>query len=322
MPISNKDRYRQLCQENDIPLFMQAWWMDAVCCEGKEWDVFLYEKKGRILAAMPYHLFRKVGFKLIIQPQLTQYNGLWIDYPDNIASYQKYSLEKEVMNYFIDQLDQLSIDGFNQNFHYSVTNWQPFFWKGFKQTTRYTYLIENISDSESIYNHFCPRSKQKHILRASDLIFDLNFSEEEFYDLHKQSLKSNNQTISYSEDLFFNIVKAAKARKQAQIFAVRDKLNNVHAALFVVWDARSAYNLIVARNSKFNSSGGSVLLVWEVLKYLKDKTETYDFEGSMIEGVAYNNELFGAIQKPYFVIQKSNSILFSLLMFLKNKLWK
>lgn len=41
------------------------------------------------------------------------------------------------MNYFIDNLPKF--DYFNMNFHYSITNWLPFYWRGFKQTTRYTY---------------------------------------------------------------------------------------------------------------------------------------------------------------------------------------
>jgi len=63
-------------KENSIPLFCQDWWMDAVCLD--EWDVLLVEEKGQIVAALPYHLRKKLGFRCIVQPQLTQYNGIWI----------------------------------------------------------------------------------------------------------------------------------------------------------------------------------------------------------------------------------------------------
>lgn len=42
-----KELYRKLCeQEPSIPLFSQAWWLDAVCGEAA-WDVALVEKGGK-----------------------------------------------------------------------------------------------------------------------------------------------------------------------------------------------------------------------------------------------------------------------------------
>ena len=72
-----KEQYRDLCkEENSIPLFCQDWWMDAVCFN--EWDVFLADEKGEIVGALPYHQRKKIGFNCVLQPQLTQYNGIWI----------------------------------------------------------------------------------------------------------------------------------------------------------------------------------------------------------------------------------------------------
>ena len=40
--MTNKERYREICEsgEYNIPLFLQYWWMEAVC-KGKKWDVAL-----------------------------------------------------------------------------------------------------------------------------------------------------------------------------------------------------------------------------------------------------------------------------------------
>jgi len=41
---TNKERFRLLCDQNkSIPLFMQSWWMDAVC-NHKNWDVLICER--------------------------------------------------------------------------------------------------------------------------------------------------------------------------------------------------------------------------------------------------------------------------------------
>ncbi len=315
---SNKEKYRRLCVEKELPLFMQAWWLDAVCLpDAKQWEVLLYEENGKILAAMPYHLLKKWGFKIILQPQETQYTGIWIDYPNDIKLNKRYSLEKQVINNFIDQLEDLGISFYSQNFHHSYTNWQPFYWRGFRQTTKYTYQIKDLSDIEKVFKNFS-YAKQKHIKKDNeDLLIDFTLSADEFYNFHKQCLQQKNAKIEYSQKLFLSIYKEAVERSQGKIIALKDKNNNLHSALFFVWDNNSAYALNSAINSHFKSDGASTKMFWEAMKFISNKTQVFDFEGSMTEGVAQSFQQFGAEQVPYFNISKSNSHLFNFLLRLK-----
>ncbi len=125
-----KDKYRQLCKdEKTIPIFSKDWWMDAVCGE-TNWDVLIVEKGGKIVAFMPIYIKRKYGIKYISQPKATQLSGIHIIYPENQKYERRLSYEKEIMNEIIDQLENLDIAYYQQNFHYSVTNWLPFYWRG------------------------------------------------------------------------------------------------------------------------------------------------------------------------------------------------
>jgi len=314
MSITNKDKYRQLCQEQYIPLFMQAWWMDAVCSEGKHWDVLLYEKKEKIWGALPFHIIKKFGYKIILQPQHAQYNGVWINYPTNINEDKKECIEKEVMDSLIDQLERMGIHYFNQNFHYSITNWQPFFWKGFKQTTYYTYQIRDISNIDEVYNSFS-YAKKKQINKASkNFTIDLSMSIEEFYELHKLYLVKGGKKTWYSKILFESIYQASVSRDQGAIIRIRDENNNIHAALLLVWDKQTAYDLVSVINPEYKSSGASTRIVWEAIKILSNKTTIFDFEGSMFEGVARSFQQFGTKQVPYFNIEKNYSKTLSLLL--------
>ena len=36
-----------------------------------------------------------------------------------------------------------------QNFHYGITDWLPFYWEGYRQTTRYTYMLKDIRNTKS-----------------------------------------------------------------------------------------------------------------------------------------------------------------------------
>ncbi|MDR1698505.1 MAG: hypothetical protein LBR75_01590 [Prevotellaceae bacterium] len=305
----SKELYRTICKQNDdIPLFMQAWWLDAATApDGKEWDVFLCEEKGKIIGAMPYHPLKKWGFTFILQPQLTQYNGVWIDYPKEIKLHKCYSFEKKVMDNLIDQLEKKKWSFYSQNFYHSFKNWQPFYWRDFRQTTRYTYQIKDLSNLEKVFDNFS-YAKQKHIKKDSDdLLIEPSLSANEFYDFHERCLLEKNARIAYSRPLFLSLCNEAIKREQGKIIALKDRNQHLHAALFFVWDKNAAYALISAVNPQFKAGGASTKMFWEAMKFVSDKTKVFDFEGSMIQGVAQSFQQFGAEQVPYFSIKRINS---------------
>jgi len=70
----NKKKFRTLCsKEISIPIFIQAWWLDAVC-GNDNCDVVIAEKGGVIPAAIPYYMPKR-GF--IRMTPLTQHMGVW-----------------------------------------------------------------------------------------------------------------------------------------------------------------------------------------------------------------------------------------------------
>lgn len=299
-----KDQYRKLCEgEPTIPVFSRDWWLDAVC--GDAWDVCLVEKGGYIRASMPFVYKKRFKFTQITQPALTQTLGPWIK-SNGTAKYSKrLSDEKDLMNALIDQLPKF--DDFRQNWHYSVTNWLPFYWRGFQQTTRYTYVIPDISDVEKVFAEF-EHSKRKNIKRASafsQVVFDI--PAEEFYDNHVLTLSKQGAKISYSKDYFKSIYSAAYAKDQGKTIAAYDAEGNLHAALFVIWDEMSAYDLISTIDPDFRNRGAASLLVQEIIRYVSDRTKKFDFEGSMIQPVEQSFRRFGAIQTPYFSVFKTPS---------------
>lgn len=308
--MTNKEIYKKLCDEYPIPLFSQYWWMDIVCKKGI-WDVFLFCENDKVLASMPYMLLKKWSFKYILQPPLTQTNGIWINYPEKLTTEEKYRLENRVSEYFIRQLDALRVSFFSQCFHYSFTNWQQFYWNKFKQTTRYTFVLNNINDPELLENEFS-YAKRKQIKKSQNLFLNMQLTPAAFYSFHCKTLAQKGKTNLIEKELFISLCETAVQRNQGVIIALEDAEKNLHAALFVVWDEESAYNLVSAIDTEFASSGASTRVVLEAVKSLSGKTKRFDFEGSMIEGVAKSFAQFGAIQTPYFEISKFRSVWFEL----------
>lgn len=317
--MDNKTTYREFCKtKENLPVFLYDWWLDAVCND--DWDVALVKPDNEILAFMPFHFKNVLTFRISILPQLTQFLGPWINYPADLKESNKAEYEKRMMNELIVQLPDY--DHFEQNFHFSVENWLPFYWKNYEQTTRYTYIIEDIAHTERIFNNFTP-SKRKNINKATELVeirFDM--SADDFFEHHKNSLEKQGQKILYSKELFKKIyAKAYEHRAGKTIYAV-DRNGIIHSALFVVWSKYSAYDLISSIDPDHKNSEASSLLVWEMIKFLSGKTHRFDFEGSMIEPVEKSFRQFGTVQKAYFNIKKCNSFTYSIFRSLREKFRK
>lgn len=290
-----KKKYREFCEmEPTLPVFSQAWWLDAVA--GDNWNVCLVEKNDEIQASMPYVINKKYGLTLLNQPQLTQNLGPWIK-PSATKYSKQISRQKDMMQALIDQLP--SYHSFSQNWHYSQTNWLPFYWRNFEQTTRYTYVIEGLSDLEKVFGGF-EHSKRKNIKKSEALVkVVFNISAVDFYNNHKLTLSKQGARISYSFDLFKKIYEEGYKRGQATTVGAYDAKGNLHAALFVIWDRMSAYNLISTIDPDYRTYGAASVLIRDVIIYVSKFVDKFDFEGSMIEPVERSFRQFGARQTPY-----------------------
>jgi len=296
--LTNKEKYRELCEtEPTIPVFSKDWWLDAVC--GKDnWDVVLVQKGEAIIASMPYYM-PKPGF--IKMPPLTQNMGVWYR-SANGKAYKKLSRENELANTLIDALPPFQY--FAQQFHYSIVNWQPFYWREFEQTTQYTYIIPDISDLDAVVTNFS-HAKRKNLKRAENKVtvhFDLD--KQSFYDNHVLTLSKQGAKIEYSRNLFYRIYDAAYENNNGRTIYATDSDGNIHGALFVVWDSMSAYDLISTIDPDFRNSGAGTLLIREIIRYVSQYANTFDFEGSMIEPVANSFRQFGTTAMPYSSIWK------------------
>lgn len=307
---SKKEKYRNFCINKNISVFGKDWWLDSVCGEDN-WDVCLVENDEGIIASLPYYRTRKIGFNIISMPVFTQTMGLYIKYPSGLKRDEKLSYEKKILDNLMNQIPSISF--FQQSYKYTLTNWLPFYWKGYNQTTRYTYLIEDIINLEQVFDGFS-RSKKKNIKKSEKIVsvkFDL--PAKEFYQNHRETLSKQNKVISYDFDTFNLMYKNAYKNDSGRTIYAVDENNNIHAALFVIWDLDSAYNLISTIDPLYRNSGANSLLIKEIIKFTSVKTKNFDFCGSMIENVEHSIRKFGGIQKPYFEISKSNSRSYSLL---------
>jgi hypothetical protein len=63
------------------------------------------------------------------------------------------------------------------------------------------------------------------------------------------------------------------------------------------------YYLIPCYDQKYKDSGASALLVLEAIKLARQKGVAFDFEGSMIRGVANHYKQFGSTRTIYYSVE-------------------
>lgn len=308
-----KEEYILFSEQNsNLPLFLQPWWLDAVTQpDGKVWEVLLARNKnGEIEAAMPFVLGSKFGLRYALTPQLTQYTGVWIIDKEGESVTDRLSREKKLQNDIIEQLKTLKLAFFDIKFPLTYTYWSPFYWAGYRQETHYTYRIENLNNADKLFENF-DYAKQKQIRKAQEanISIDFEMNADELYDLQCVQLSERGNKDVLSHALVRSVVEASLSRRQGLVARAKDTKGNTHAAIFVVWDERSSWELISAIHPDFRASGASTLVVWETMKKLANKTKAWDFEGSMIEGVENSFRQFGATPTPYFEIFKKTKLL-------------
>lgn len=301
--MSAKEKYRQLCEvQDDIPIFSRPWWLDAAMGE-ENWNVVMVENQGEILGCFPYTFRKKIGMTIITMPKLTPMFYIYIRYPEGQKYATRLAYEKRIISGLIDQLPK--VPSFHQKYHYRFTNWLPFYWKGYRQTTRYSYIIEDLHDLDAVFDGF--RDNIRREIRKARKKVNVAESDdvELFYQMVGRTFRRQNRETTFSRELLERVDEAARKQGARKIYFARDKETGVvHAGLYLVWDKNSAYYLAGGSNPDLRNSGAGSLLMWEAIQFAATVTNRFDFEGSMIEPVERFFRSFGAVQKPYFSIFK------------------
>lgn len=314
---SNKEKYRELCNtEPSIPIFSQAWWLDAVVSGGR-WDVVLVEENNSILAAMPYVTYKRYGFIFLNQPPLTQTLGPWIK-TNNLKASATLSQEKKILKDLIKGLP--NFDYYAQNWSWKITNWLPFYWANFKQTTRYTYILDNLSDDKLLWQNLSGnirtdirKAKDKFNIRVRD---DLPL--DSFLRLNDMTFERQGLRTPYSENFVKLLDSACLKNNARKIFIAQDDQGKLHAGVYIVYDRNTCYYLMGGGNPTLRNSGATSLCLWEAIRFAATVSQSFDFEGSMMEHLERFFRSFGGKQTPYFAIHKTRSPILGFLKMLRD----
>ncbi len=289
-------------------IFQEPWWLDAVAPGA--WTSLEVSRGTQLTARMPIVVRRKYGFRIIRQPPLTPTLGPWFRSPAT-NTVREMAEQKKTINELIDQLPNW--DYFEVNLHPCVTNWLPFYWRGFEQTTLYTYVLPDTSKLGALWAGM-QENVRRHIRKAEKtLSIRTDLSVGQLLDVVALTFSRQGRRLPFKRELFCRIDDACRARDARRMYFAEDASGAIHAALYIVTDREYAYYLIGGADPQLRSSGAQSLLFWQAIKDASEENLKFDFEGSMIEPIERVFRAFGTVQVPYLRVYQARPLVKALI---------
>lgn len=239
-------------------------------------------------------------------PRLTPYLGPWLR-PSNAKHSKQLSEEKDLMGELINQLP--SYASFQMALHPGITNWLPFYWQGFRQTTCYTYRIEKTLSPEDAWKETNQNIRTD--IRKAERSVRIVETEElgRLIALHRKSFERQNRPYPFDEGMIHRFHEECRRRNACRIMIAEDNEGKAHAGAYLVTDSQAAYYLIGGGDPALRNSGATSLVIWNAIQWALGRQLDFDFEGSMVEPIERFFRSFGAKQTPYFQITRTPSAL-------------
>ena len=293
--------YYQNNLPDDLYLFHQPFWLNTV--HGDNWDVALVVEDNKLVASMPYCYNQIKDGINITMPLFTLFLGPYIVNDKVERNVSKINYEMNILANLLKQLP--AFKRFGQSWRYNYQNWLPFYWNGFKQTSRYTYVIEDTGSIEGIWNSF--RTEARTEIRRGEKIFKIteNRTNREFYELVCKTWSRQNILPPASFDFYDKLINVLKQNNAGKVyFAEYD--NKPISTLLVAWDKLSMYSLVDGTDTDSKYNGAQSYIFWNAIKFASETNKQFDFDGSMVPSIEKYLRKFGGTQRTYFAISKNN----------------
>jgi lipid II:glycine glycyltransferase (peptidoglycan interpeptide bridge formation enzyme) len=108
----------------------------------------------------------------------------------------------------------------------------------------------------------------------------------------------------FHPEMLQKVITNVRSRNQGDIWGAFDEEGRLHAAVFIAWQESCAYYIAGGGDPALRDSGAHAFVLWQAICDVSTNSLSFDFEGSMIQGVEHFFREFGAKQVPFFTISK------------------
>jgi hypothetical protein len=284
-------------------VYASTWWLDAVA-PGR-YEIIFIEKGGQIRAAWPL-VYDQHTTSRIVMPPLTQKLGILFA-PTTAKYAERLSEEHRLTEALLSRIPRTT--SVYHHFHENFSNWLPLHWRGYEQSTRYTYILKDLRDTDKVWRDM-RESTRRNIRRAEKNGLKIRPAADiaEFRSINKMSFDRQGMRLPYSLDQLARIDDACEKNARKLALVAEDGQGHPHACVYIVYDPHCAIYLLGGADPALRSSGAQALLKWEGIRRVSTVSKQFDFEGSMVKGIEAYVRGFGAIQTPYFQIVKNSDM--------------
>lgn len=285
-------------------VFSTSWWLDAVA--GSGWRAHAVERQGATVAAWPTVVRRTRFGDVHAGAPLTPFLGPLFA-PDDSRHHRR-SREAEYLDEMLARIEPCAY--VEARCHPAFDYWTPLAWHGFKQTTRYTWRLPDLTDLDAVFKGF--RDKVRNDIRTAERRGTTvgTGSLEEFLRIRDHGIRrrSADGRPHAPAAVVERIDEAAAARNARTILLARDADGRVRAGGYFVHDDRYTYYLMAGTDAE--TRGSTSLVLWKAIERAAERGIGFDFEGSMIRDVERFFRAFGGVPTPYSFVTKAPSLAF------------
>ncbi len=276
-------------------VFEQPWWLDTVA--PNEWREILIEEEGEVIARWPV----VERSKNICMPKMTQTLGFWIS-EKYLESDTHYNKRKRVTNLLLEQLP--ANKNINISLDSNVDYFLPLYWNQFQIIPHISYRLTDLTDLDAIYNRFSKSMKNNIRIAKNKITIKTIDDIEILLTLLDKTFSRQKMKNPWSKDLIRNIYRICKEYNSGKLIYAVGEDNQVYSGNFMVYDKNRCYGMFAGTDPKYRKSGAFSLLAWEGIKFASTVSKSFDFMGSMMEGVENFVRQFGGTPIVYYEIQK------------------
>ncbi len=261
-------------------IYAFSWYLDIVA---DNWDALVLNDYEAVMPITYLKTKRNLFFKKILQPPFCQQLGVFF----------LQELSKEDFELFLDNFIKLLPKQYNFNSMNFIG--EPAVKKSIEERKNYELILSN--DYNIIYKSYSNNLKRT-IVKAekNQLEISNDVTLKNLISIKKQTAK--HKISSKNIEKFENLVNELKFRKIGSIYGVYVKDELISAAFFTNYNGRLIH-LFSATSEKGKKYGATSFLFDYLIKENINNCLIFDFEGSMISGVANFFKSFGAVSQNY-----------------------
>jgi hypothetical protein len=279
----------------------------------------IYDKGNMLIGGFVLYSEKKFGLSVYRNPPYTPNIGpfLKIDASNPVSILD---LWKKTLSLLSDFLEKLPYSIISYALDKNIIDMQPFIWKKFKVSPRYTYLLDLGKSVDNIWKSMS-NERRKNINKAlKDGLYTSKIANREIIkNLVCKTFARQKKPIN---EIYLNRILFDFANSDNSFAFATFQNESPIACSFCIHDSKTAYYLLGGYDNENSHHGAGTLSMWEAIKHSQNiGLERFDFEGSMIPRVETYFRGFGGRLTPYYQINKARLPLEILLKFFKREIF-